>query len=368
MGLHLISNEPQINFIAWRKISYIVSLLLLLAGACSLLVKGGPRYGIDFAGGMTVQIYFQDALPDETVKAALAGTPLPGLVVQKYGPDGHSYLLRISGMEESSSSAAALVKETLDARLAGRAYELQRLEMVGPKVGADLRGKALEALYFAILLVSVYISGRFERRWFTAAFMAAGLGLSMYFLGLAGVSKIFLIPLASILMLILCWKLKLIFALGATISMLHDVLIAIGFFSLLDKEFDVTIIAALLTIIGYSLNDTIIIYDRIRENLRGDFSTPLDLIINRSINQTLSRTILTSGTTLFVVAALLLFGGGIIHDFALMMFIGVLVGTASSIFVASPVLLAFGGSINRNPPKKEDRRPRDSDGRLAPQV
>jgi preprotein translocase subunit SecF len=368
MGLHFIPSEPHINFVGIRKISYLVSILLILAGVCSLVIKGGPRYGIDFAGGVTVQIRFQDALPDATIKEALAGTALPGLVVQQYGADGHSYLLRISSLEESSSSIAVLVKETLDATLADHAYEIQRLEMVGPKVGADLRGKALEALYFSILLVSVYISGRFEQRWFTAAFMAGGLGLSMYLLGLAGVSTMFLIPLASIITVILCWKLKLVFALGAIVSMLHDVFIAIGFFSLLDKEFDLTIIAALLTIIGYSLNDTIIVYDRIRENIRGDFTTPLDGIINRSINQTLSRTILTSGTTLFVVAALLFFGGGIIHDFALMMFIGVFVGTASSIFVASPVLLAFGGSINRNPPKKEDRRPRDSDGRLAPQV
>ncbi|MDR1359667.1 MAG: protein translocase subunit SecF [Deltaproteobacteria bacterium] len=368
MGLHFIPSEPRIDFVGLRKISYVLSILLLLAGLCALMFRGGLRYGIDFSGGVTVQIRFQDALPDEEIKASLAGTALPGLAVQQYGDDGRTYLLRVSALEESSSSVATLVKDALEASLAGQSYEVQRLEMVGPKVGADLRGQALEALYFAILLVSVYISGRFEHRWFTAAFMAGGIGLSLYLLGLAGVSKIFLIPLAVILMLFLCWKLKLIFALGATVSMLHDVLISIGFFALLDKEFDLTIIAALLTIIGYSLNDTIIVYDRIRENLRGDFSTPLGMIINRSINQTLSRTILTSGTTLFVITSLLLLGGGIIHDFALMMFIGVFVGTASSIFVASPILLAFGSAISRTPPKKEDRRPRDSDGRLAPQV
>jgi preprotein translocase subunit SecF len=367
MGLHFIPSEPHINFTGWRKISYILSILLLLAGLCSIIVKGGLRYGIDFSGGVTAQIRFQDVLSDEKIKASLAGTDLPGLVVQQYGADGRSYLLRISGLEEGSSSVATLVREALDVSLAGQIYEIQRLEMVGPKVGSDLRGQALEALYFAILLVSVYISGRFEHRWFTAAFMAGGIGLSLYLLGLAGISKIFLIPLAVVIMLFLCWKLKLVFALGATVSMLHDILVSIGLFSLLDKEFDLTIIAALLTIIGYSLNDTIIVYDRIRENIRGDFTTPLEAIINRSINQTLSRTILTSGTTLFVITALLFLGGGIIHDFALMMFIGVFVGTASSIFVASPILLAFGGAINRTPPKKEDRRPRDSDGRLAPQ-
>ncbi|MDR2162076.1 MAG: protein translocase subunit SecF [Desulfovibrio sp.] len=368
MGLHLIPADLNINFVGFRKISYAVSILLILAGVCSLALKGGLRYGIDFAGGVTAQIHFKAPLSAEELKDSLAGTGLPGLVVQEIGDDGRGYLLRISSVREEASSPSALVREVLDTALKDRVYEISRLEMVGPKVGADLRGKALEALYLSILLVSVYISGRFEHRWFTAACMAGLLGAATYALGLAGLGKFFLIPVAVVITIILCWKLKLVYALGAIVSMLHDVLVAVGCFSLLDKEFDLTIIAALLTIIGYSLNDTIIIFDRIRENLRGDFVSPLGTVINRSINQTLSRTILTSGTTLVVIAALFLLGGDLIHDFALMMGIGVFVGPASSIFVASPVLLIFGGSISRTPPKKEDRRPRDSDGRLAPQV
>ena len=188
-------------------------------------------------------------------------------------------------------------------------------------------------------------------------------------LGLPQINKMAVVLFAVIVTMLLCWKFKLIFALGAIVSILHDVLITVGLFSILDKEFDLTIIAALLTLVGYSLNDTIIVYDRIRENLRNDSVSPFADIINRSINQTLSRTVLTSGTTLLVIVALLIWGGGIIFDFSLVMFIGVIVGTASSIFVASPVLLAFSDSIDRNSFRpKEDKRARDTDGRLAAQV
>jgi preprotein translocase subunit SecF len=150
-----------------------------------------------------------------------------------------------------------------------------------------------------------------------------------------------LIWAALIITLVLCWRLKLNYALGAVVALAHDVLIVVGLFSLMNKEFDLSIVAALLTIIGYSLNDTIIVFDRIRENLRGKISKSLAKTINISINQTLSRTLLTSGTTLLVVLSLYLFGGGVIHDFAFALLVGVFVGTYSSIFVASPILLGF---------------------------
>lgn len=369
MGLHLIPNDLNIDFIGLRKISYAVSIILILIGMGSLAIKGGPRYGIDFSGGATIQIRFEQPISDESLKQSLEGTSLPGLVVQQFDETGQTYLVRISSVDETSSGIGDSVTKALDASLGGVAYEIQRLEMVGPKVGADLRAQALEAMYYAILLMSIYISGRFEQRWFTAGFIACLLGGAMFGLGYLGMNKMYLVPLAVVVTVVLCWKFKLVFALGAMVSMLHDVLITVGIFSLLDKEFDLTIIAALLTLVGYSLNDTIIVYDRIRENLRNDMVTPFGDLINRSINQTLSRTVLTSGTTLFVILALLFFGGGIIFDFALVMCIGVIVGTASSIFVASPVLLAFEKDINREDFRpKADRRPRGEDGRLAAQV
>ncbi|MDL2207928.1 protein translocase subunit SecF [Desulfovibrio sp. OttesenSCG-928-M16] len=369
MGLQFIPHNLNIDFIGLRKISYTVSAIVILVGLASLAMSGGPRYGIDFSGGATVQIKFEQAISDETLKQSLDGAGLPGLVVQQFDDAGNTYLLRISSMDETSTGIGDSVSKALDQSLAGAKYEIQRLEMVGPKVGADLRAQALEALYYAILLMSIYISGRFEQRWFTAAFIACVLGGSMFGLGYLGMNKMYLVPLAVAVTLILCWKFKLVFALGAMVSILHDVLITVGIFSLLDKEFDLTIIAALLTIVGYSLNDTIIVYDRIRENLRNDTVTPLGEVINRSINQTLSRTVLTSGTTLFVILALLFFGGGMIFDFALVMFIGVVVGTLSSIFVASQVLLAFEKDIKREDFRpKTDNRPRGEDGRLAAQV
>jgi preprotein translocase subunit SecF len=369
MALRLIPHDLNIDFVGLRRISYVVSVLLILAGLVCLVVKGGPRYGIDFSGGATVQVRFEQALSDESVKKSLEGTDLPGLVVKQFDDTGNTYLLRISTDDETSEGIGDTVTRALNSSLGGAEYEIQRMEMVGPKVGADLRAQALEALYYAILLIAIYISGRFEQRWFTAGFIACALGGAMFGLGYLGVDKVWLVPFAVVLTIALCWRFKLIFALGAIVSMLHDVLITVGIFALLDKEFDLTIIAALLTLVGYSLNDTIIVYDRIRENLCNDVVTPLGEVINRSINQTLSRTVLTSGTTLFVILALLVFGGGIIFDFALVMCIGVVVGTLSSIFVASPVLLAFKNDINREDFRpRVDKRPRGEDGRLAAQV
>lgn len=369
MGLHLIPNNLNLNFVGVRKISYAISTLLILVGIASLIIKGGPRYGIDFAGGATVQIKFAESISDETVKKSLEGAALPGLVVQQLGDDGMNYLLRISTVEETSTGIGQAVRAALDSTLPGVTYEIQRLEMVGPKVGADLRAQAMEAMYFAILLMAIYVSGRFERRWITAGLITCVLGGAMFGLGYLGLNKVYLVMAAIVLTVALCWKFKLTFALGAIVSILHDVLITVGLFSIMNKEFDLTIIAALLTLAGYSLNDTIIVYDRIRENLKNDTVSPLAELINHSINQTLSRTVLTSGTTLLVVIALLIWGGGMIFDFALIMFIGVIVGTASSIFVASPVLLALGDSIDRESFRpKEDRRARDADGRLAAQV
>jgi preprotein translocase subunit SecF len=369
MGLHFIRDNLNIDFMGLRKISYSLSALAILVAFACIFVKGGLRYGIDFAGGATAQVKFAAPVSDEGLKKALDASDLPGLQVQAVGTDNTTYLLRIAATQETSAGVGHIVEEALNAALEGKAYEIQNLKMVGPKVGADLRAKALEAMYYAILLIAIYVSGRFEHRWLTAAVVACVLGGATFGLGFLGVNKIYVVTAAVILIIALCWKCRLVFALGAVISILHDVLITVGLFALLDKEFDLTIIAALLTLVGYSLNDTIIVYDRIRENLRKDMVSPLTRIINSSINQTLSRTILTSGTTLLVIVALLIWGGGIIFDFALVMFIGVIVGTASSIFVASPILILFTESINREDFRgKEDKRPRGADGRLAAQV
>lgn len=371
MGLHLIPNNLNLNFVGWRKISYVVSILLILAGAIYIAADGGLKYGIDFAGGATAHIEFAEGVDDDTLKASLADANLPGLTVQRYGEGNTEYLIRISSVEETSTGIRETIEATLAASLPGVSFKILTLEMVGAKVGADLRAKALEAMFYATLVIAVYVSGRFEKRWFAAAGMAVVLGGGLYLLDyFAGISKAYLIPLAVLLTIVICWRLKLIFALGAIVSILHDVLITVGLFAMMGGEFDLTIIAALLTTIGYSLNDTIIVYDRIRENLHGNKDVTFSAIVNRSINQTLSRTVLTSGTTLIVIVCLLIWGGGAIFDFSLVMFVGVLIGTASSIFVASPVLLAFGDKVIslHDDNDKKKRKKLDQDGRTAAQV
>ena len=343
MGFSIIRPDTNFDFIGRRRIAYAVSILLIVAGVISLAVKGGPRYGIDFAGGMIVQIKFEQNVEIEPIKDALAGINLPGLVVQRFGQqDDNEYLIRTSASDIPSETVRNRVEEAFGAGLPGQGFEVQRLEMVGPKVGAGLRAKALEALFYATLLIAIYISGRFEQRWLAAAVMAGALALGIYGMTLMGAPMGWLILAAMIITLGLCVYLKLNFALGAVAAILHDVFITIGVFSILNKEFDLTIIAALLTIIGYSLNDTIIVYDRIRENMKGVKPDEFPQVVNKSINQTLSRTLLTSGTTLAVILCLYFFGGGVIHDFALAMVIGILAGTYSSIYVASPILVELG--------------------------
>lgn len=346
MFFEIIKNDTRFDFIGRRKYGYFLSATLLLAGLISLLVNGGPRYGIDFSGGFNVQVRFEQARELDQVRVALDNPLLPGLVVQNFGDAGdHEILLRSSFVDQTANQVRDAVSEGLVQAFGADSFEIQRLEMVGPKVGADLREKALEAIFYAVLLIATYISGRFEQKWMVAGLMAVGLSSVVYILDFlnapTGLSVIF----ATIAAVILCVVLRLKYALGAIVALIHDVMIPLGLFSLLNKEVDLTIIAALLTIVGYSLNDNIIIYDRIRENLRAKVSPSLDVVINISVNQTLSRTIITAGTTFVAVLALYIFGGGVIHDFALVMLVGVVAGTYSSIFVGAPILAFFNPKV-----------------------
>ncbi|MCK5684719.1 protein translocase subunit SecF, partial [bacterium] len=252
----------------------------------------------------------------------------------------HEFLIRTSSSQMTNKGLSQSISDAIKTST-GIAPEIRRVEMVGPQVGKDLRKKALLAVFYSLLFITIYISGRFELKWMLSGVTAGSLMTAVYFLSVFNVSMMILITAALIITLGLFWFLKLKYAMGAIVALLHDVLITIGVFSVLDLDFSLPIIAALLTIIGYSLNDTIIVFDRIRENIKGSKSgANLDTLFNRSINETLSRTILTSMTTLVVLLALYFLGGEIIHNFAFAMIIGVLVGTYSSIFVATPVVLA----------------------------
>lgn len=346
MGIELFQGKTHIDFVGMRRRGYALSAALLIIGLVSVLFHGGLQYGVDFAGGAAVQLQFAEPVADEAIKHSLNGLNLPGLAAQQYGEDGRDYLLRFSAPPSTvTQDIRTALLESLEKAFPENAVTIQRLEVVGPKVGADLRNAALEAMFYAILLITVYISGRFEHRWFISAIMAGALGAAMYAMGLVGLSMAWRVCGALAVTLVLCWKLKLNFALGAIVGLIHDVLVTVGLLSLMGKEFDLNVIAALLTLVGYSLNDTIIVDDRIRENLKHQsFNNPQPLgdVINASVNQTLGRTIMTSVTTLVACISLFLLGGGVIHDFALTMLIGVFIGTFSTIFVSSPLLLALG--------------------------
>ena len=335
--------KPGINvdFIGKRKIAFTLSLVMILVSIGSLLMNKGPRYGIDFAGGTLVQVKFEAPVTIDRIKSGLQNMELAASAVQQFGQaQDNEYLIRTdattTAMEGLSKKIEQHLKEATDVPV-----EIRRVEMVGPQVGKDLREKALFAMFYALLFITVYISGRFELKWAKSGIVAAGIMGAVYLLSLFNVSVPFLMLAALIVSLVIFWFFEFKYAMGAIVAIIHDVTITVGIFSIFDKEFTLPIVAALLTIIGYSLNDTIIVFDRIRENLRKYHKEPMTTILNKSINETLSRTILTSLTTLMVVIALFVLGGGIIHDFSFALLIGVLVGTYSSIYVASPILLAW---------------------------
>jgi preprotein translocase subunit SecF len=341
--MQFIKPDININFVSKRKIAFFISMAMIIVSIASLIIHKGPKYGIDFAGGTLIQVKFSAPTSLNNIKSGLAAIDLGKSSVQQFGDQGdNEYLIRTDMSTMTSQGFSTKVQEALETST-GNTVDIRRVEMVGPQVGKDLREKALFAMFYALLFITIYISGRFELKWVLSGVMAGALMGAVYLLSVFHASVPYLIAAALIVTLVLFWFLELKYAMGAIVALIHDVTITVGIFSIFGKEFTLPIIAALLTIIGYSLNDTIIVFDRIRENSRKLHKNPLDFIINRSVNETLSRTILTSLTTLVVVLALFVLGGGIIHDFAFAMIIGVVIGTYSSVYVASPILLAWQG-------------------------
>ena len=292
--MQIIKHDINIDFTSKRKLALILSAVIILVGLVSLVVKGGPNYGIDFVGGTLVQVKFVNDTDAAKIKDSLASMDLGTVVVQRFGDEANEFLIRVQETGKGKE-LSGMISGSLNEVYGKGMVDIRRVEMVGPQVGKDLRQKGILSIVYAMIGILIYISWRFELR----------------------------------------------FAIGAIVALLHDVLITLGAFSLTGREIDLPIIAAFLAIIGYSLNDTIIVYDRIRENYGKHQKKGFNAVVNLSINETLSRTILTSGTTLLVVLALFIFGGGVIHNFAFAMLVGILVGTYSSIFVASPILILW---------------------------
>lgn len=296
--------QTNINFAGNRGKAFFFSLALIAASIISLVIHGGPRYGIDFAGGTIVQIKFKNKVSISELRKALSNIDIGEHTIQNFGEkNANEFLIRTEKSTEDLEGLSARIARHLEKIYEKNSFEIRRVEMVGPKVGKDLKRKGMMAVIYAIVMILVYIA----------------------------------------------WRFKFKFAVGAVAALVHDVIITVGALSIANKEFTLPIIAAILTIVGYSLNDTIVIYDRIRENLRKKKRQRYEDIINISINETLSRTILTSLTTLFVVVALFTLGGGIIHDFAFALLVGVIIGTYSSIFVASPIVIAWENRLSRQP-------------------
>jgi preprotein translocase subunit SecF len=345
--MEFIKPGLNFNFVGNRYYAFAVSGTMILLSIIMLIVRGGPNYGVDFTGGVVIQVKLDKQHSPAEIREALKGSPLQDSIIQEFGEKGQfEYLIRATNPELEAAGLGDAAKQALSAKF-GSGVDIRKVEMVGPKVGEDLRRKALLAIFYSILLIAVYISGRFELKWVMSGFMAAGLFLAVYVAYLFNVSVVWLIVIAILMTLFLCSVLKLKWALGAIISLIHDLTVVVGAFAITDREISLTVIAAFLTILGYSLNDTIIVYDRIRENLGKSRKQSLAELMNKAINETLSRTILTSSTVLIVVLFLFLFGGPVIHDFAFAMLIGVITGTWSSVFVASPVLLFWESEASR---------------------
>jgi preprotein translocase subunit SecF len=290
-----IFRNTNVDFLRHKWPFITASLLLTLVGLISLALKGGPRFGIEFKGGALMEVHWQGTPPVAQIRSALSSRVKDVSVIQAHDLAGSSELLISAPL--TSAPELATLRSTLEETLAqtGGNYFIRSFETVGPQIGAELSRQAILAIGSASAGMLAYIAWRF--RW--------------------------------------------IFGVAAVLAVLHDTLITVGLFSLTDKEISLIVVAALLTLIGYSMNDTIVVFDRIRENRRQQPSEPLAVIVNRSINQTLSRTILTSGLTLLTALSLFVFGGLALNGFSFALVAGIVAGTYSSIFIASPILVTW---------------------------
>ena len=304
--MQLLGRQTKIDFMGQRRIAIAFSLILLILSIISLATRG-LNLGIDFTGGTLIEVGYQEAADIKQIRSSFAHSEFGDAIVQHFG-NAHDVLIRIAP-KEGLDSAAISNKLLGILRNDGQQIEMRRVEFVGPQIGDELTEDGGLAMLYALFGILIYIALRFQMR----------------------------------------------FSAGAIAALVHDVIITIGIYSMLKMEFDLSILAAILAIIGYSLNDSIVVFDRIRENfLRLRKYTPLE-VVNISLNQTLSRTLMTSLTTLLVLFALLLAGGEIIRGFSTALIIGVLIGTYSSLYVASPITLALGVSKwDLMPVEKED--------------
>ena len=300
-------NIPVIDFVSKRKFAMIFSAVLLVLSIASISFQG-LKFGIDFTGGTLIELGYEKTADLEDIRLKLSEGDFKGTNVQYFGSDTE-VLIQLEPQEVSSAKLSSSI-----IRMLGDGIDVRRVEFVGPKVGEELTNDGGLAMLYALIGILIYVAFRFEYR----------------------------------------------FALGSIAALVHDVIITLGIFSILQIEFDLTVLAAILAVIGYSLNDTIVVFDRIRENFLSTRQVEAGPIINEALNQTLSRTLMTSLTTLLVLLALFYLGGEVIHSFAGALLIGVIIGTYSSIYVASSMILALGISKEDMLPSEKEKKEIDA--------
>ena len=295
--IELIKN-PRIDFLGKKYIAFTLSGILSILGIIAIvqISRGHANLGIDFAGGTAIQLKFEKPVVLHNVRLALEKGGLKDIDLQDL-PTENKILIKMKKSEEELGHGADAITAVLSREFPDNTYVVDSTTVIGPKVGGRLRADAAKAIAVAVIGLLVYVAFRFQIR----------------------------------------------FGIGATIATFHDVLAVLGLFYIMGKEINLILVTALLTIAGYSLTDTVVVFDRIRENLKLKQKEDVQTVMNNSINEVLSRTIITSTTVLITSLALFLFGGEVIHDFSLAMIMGVIVGTYSSIFVASPIVLLWGG-------------------------
>jgi preprotein translocase subunit SecF len=293
--MELIRPDTRYDFIGKRKFALWLSFIAILLCAGSIFLHRGLRYGVDFAGGLLVQVKFSKAVDTSEVRKAMDTMGMKDAVVQKFGGEDE-FLIRVEKTSEDLEEASNKIQTSIKEQFKDEPPEIRRVEVVGPKVGQDLKKKALWAVGLSFLGILIYVAFRFH---------------------------------------------EFAYGLGGIVALFHDIVITYGVISIFNIEYSLTLLAVILTIIGFSINDTIVIFDRVRENIKKMRKENLETIFNVSINETLGRTILTSGTVMMVVIILFLFGGPVIHDFAFTLMIGLISGTYSTIYIAGPVVLLW---------------------------
>jgi preprotein translocase subunit SecF len=291
--MELIRPGTHIDFIGKKKYTLWISAIALLISLGSVFLFGGLKYGVDFSGGILIQVKFLKPVDISELRNAMDAMGSKEAMVQAFGGE-NEYLIRIEKSSEDLEALSKKIQGSLQEQFKGKSAEIRRVEVVGPKVGKGLKERALLAVGLSLLAILVYVGWRFR---------------------------------------------QVSYGLGGIVALFHDVIVTYGAISIAGIEYSLNVLAVILTIIGFSINDTIVIFDRVREDVKKFRKEELETIFNTAINETLGRTILTSGTVMIVVLILFFFGGPVIHDFAFALIVGLITGTYSTVYIASPVVL-----------------------------